>query len=223
MNVLSGIATYFKEGGPFMYLILASGVVVAAIVVERMIVIGAAATFNGRRMAEDLVQRIGRNDLAGARKIAASSSSPVARVALAVLDSAGDEASAQSAADDAATLAMPSLVRRLAHLNMLANIATLLGLLGTIFGLTVAFSAVGAAEPSQRSAFLAAGIAQALNTTAFGLMVAVPTLVLHGWLVSMVEGIADQVDEMGIRLGQALARGANVHPIQGARTFEAGR
>jgi len=99
---------------------------------------------------------------------------------------------------------MPPLTRRLAHLNVLANIATLVGLLGTISGLITAFAAVGAADPSQRSAFLASGISMALNATAFGLLVAIPTLVTQGFLVGIVEGIAEQVEESGIRVVRAL-------------------
>jgi biopolymer transport protein ExbB/TolQ len=91
---------------------------------------------------------------------------------------------------------------------MLANAATLLGLLGTIFGLTTAFAAVDAADPSQRSAFLAAGISQALNTTAFGLIVAVPALLVHGFLVSKVEGIVDSVDALSVRLISLLTGGS---------------
>ncbi len=226
MNILTDFAAFFKGGGPALYLILANLVIIVAIVVERLIVIGRAAGISGKRMADDLAQRVSRGDIAGARRIAADANTPVARVALAVLDSAGDEASVRTAAEDSAALVMPAMTRGLAHLNMLANVATLLGLLGTIFGLTTAFAAVGAAEPAQRSAFLAAGIAEALNATAFGLIVAVPTLVVHGFLVGLVEGVADQVDEMGIRLGQAMTRAAagpalstpaGVHPIQGAR------
>jgi biopolymer transport protein ExbB/TolQ len=89
---------------------------------------------------------------------------------------------------------------------MLANVSTLLGLLGTIFGLITAFSAVDAADPSQRSAFLARGISEALNTTAFGLIVAVPTLLLHGFLVSKVEAVVEAVDQATVRVIDALSR-----------------
>jgi len=99
---------------------------------------------------------------------------------------------------------LPALSRRLPYLSMLANVATLLGLLGTIFGLTTAFAAVGAADPSQRSAFLAAGISQALNTTAFGLMVAVPAMIAHSFLVGRVEGIVEQIDEVSVKLVRAM-------------------
>lgn len=223
MNQLSAIATFYRDGGMFMHAILAMGVIILAIVVERSIVIGRAAALNSRKFTDDLLQSVGRNDLNAARQLANRFHTPVAKVAQAMLQvGAADEAALQAAADDAATLALPQLVRRLPHLGVLANSATLLGLLGTIFGLMTAFSGVGVADPSQRSAFLAAGISEALNTTAFGLIVAVPTLLLQGWLSGRVEAIAEHADEIGIRLSRALShahvgRGAaQVTPIQGS-------
>jgi biopolymer transport protein ExbB/TolQ len=213
MNPFSAAATFFKDGGAFMYPILGIGVVIAAIVVERTIVLIRASAGNSRRLTDDLVRAAARGDLVTARNIATSSTAPVARVAQAMLMvGAADEAALQSAADDAATLVLPSLSRRLANLSVLANSATLLGLLGTIFGLMTAFSGVGAADPSQRSAFLAAGISQALNTTAFGLIIAVPTLVFQGLLVGRVEGIVARVEETSILLSQALSRAAAARP-----------
>jgi biopolymer transport protein ExbB/TolQ len=207
MNVLSVVASFFKEGGPFMFIILGMAVVITAIIAERMFVVGRAAAVNSRKMVDDVVRAAKRGDLAKAKTISTKSRAPVARIARAILEAGeGDGEKLQAAGDDAAAMALPPLTRRLQFLSTLANAATLLGLLGTIFGLTTAFSAVGAADPAQRSAFLAAGISQALNTTAFGLIVAVPTLLVHGWLVGLVEGIAEQVDEMCIRLSQAMAR-----------------
>lgn len=217
MNELSAVASFFKEGGGFMYAILGTGVVIIAIVAERLLVVGRAAAINSRRLTDDLVRCIGRGDLNGARNLSIRSNAPVARVAQTILQiGPADEGTLQSAADDAATLALPPLAKRLAHLSTLANVATLLGLLGTIFGLTQAFAAVGAADPAQRSAFLAAGIAQALNTTAFGLIIAVPTLLVHGYLTGLVESVAEQIDEVGIRLTRALVAmhgSAHVTPI----------
>ncbi len=212
MNALSMVATFFKEGGPVMYFMVAIGVVVIAIAAERFIVIGRAGGLNSRKLVEDLVRYIQRGDLAGARNCSRMSGAPAARVAEGMLLVAGaDEARLHAAADDAATLALAPLSRRLPHLNVMANVATLLGLLGTISGLITAFSAVGAADPSQRAAFMAAGISTALNATAFGLMIAIPTLLLQGYLTGMVEGIAEQVDEMSIRLSQALTQRAMAH------------
>jgi biopolymer transport protein ExbB/TolQ len=209
MNELAGLASFFKEGGLVMYGILSIGVVAAAIALERFLVITTAAALNGKKLTNDVIAQINRGDLNAARNVSKKSNAAAAQVVQAVLAVPElDESKLQSAADDAAALAMPPLTRRLAHLNVLANIATLVGLLGTIVGLITAFAAVGAADPSQRSAFLAGGISMALNATAFGLLVAIPTLVTQGFLVGLVEGIAEQVEESGIRVTRALLASA---------------
>ena len=216
MNELAGLGSFFKEGGLVMYAILGIGVVAAAIAVERFIVIVGASRLDGRKLTNDVLNYTHRGDLTSARNVGRMSTAPAAQVIQAVLSVPDlEETRMQSAAEDATALAMPPLTRRLAHLNVLANIATLVGLLGTITGLITAFAAVGAADPSQRSAFLAGGISMALNATAFGLIVAIPTLITQGFLVGLVEGIAEQVEESGIRvtraiLGSAAVRGGQV-------------
>jgi len=228
MNQLSTIATFYKEGGMFMHAVLVIAVVIVAIVLERAIVISRAGSLNGRKLTDDLVRSVGRGDLAGAHGLTARSSAPVARVAQAMLHTeAGDEEALQSAADDAATLCLPDLTRRLPALGVLANSATLIGLLGTITGLITAISGVGVADAAQRSAYLSAGISEALHTTAFGLMVAIPTLMVQGWLNSRVENIAQDADEMSIRLSKALAKagatgaGSNVMALNRPRAASA--
>jgi biopolymer transport protein ExbB/TolQ len=207
MNELSAIATFFKEGGTFMYFMLAAAVVVVAIASERFIVITRAAGLNTKKLTEDMLRSVHAGDFAAARNQARMSNAPAAQAALAILNvNDADVPRMQAAADDAATLSLPPLSRRLPHLNVLANVATLLGLLGTISGLITAFSAVGAADPAQRSAFMAKGISTALNATAFGLVIAIPTLVLQGLLVGMVERVAEQVDETSIRLTNAISQ-----------------
>jgi biopolymer transport protein ExbB len=209
MNELAGLASFFKQGGLVMYGILGIGVAAVGIALERFIVITGAARLNGKKLTNDVLNHVNRGDLNSARNVSRMSNAPAAQVLQAVLSvNDMEESKLQSAADDATALAMPPLTRRLAHLNVLANIATLVGLLGTISGLITAFAAVGAADPSQRSAFLAGGISMALNATAFGLMVAIPTLVTQGFLVGLVEGIAEQVEESGIRLTRALIASA---------------
>jgi len=222
MNVLSAVATFYKQGGIFMHAVLVLAVLIVAIVLERMIVIGRATTLNGRKFTTDLVSSAGRGDMAGARNISRQSNAPLAQVAQAMLDAgaAGEEAM-QSAADDAATLALPELTRRLPYLGVLANSATLIGLLGTITGLITAIAGVGVADAAQRSAYLSAGISEALHTTAVGLVIAIPTLMIQGWLNGRVEGIVQDVDELSIRLTRALAGGArgvaNVTQLAGTR------
>jgi biopolymer transport protein ExbB/TolQ len=205
MEMLSTVAGFFRSGGPFMFVILFTAVLIVAIALERLIVIGRAASLNNGKFVRDVVKHVSRGDLQAANNLCRKVKNPVGRVALAIVSHGQrTEESLNNAADGAAVVVLPGLSRRLPHLSMLANVATLLGLLGTIFGLTTAFSAVGAADPSQRSAFLAAGISQALNTTAFGLMVAVPAMLMHGWLASKVESVVEQVDEVSVKLVRAL-------------------
>jgi biopolymer transport protein ExbB/TolQ len=212
MNALSTIATFYKQGGIFMHAVLVLAIVIAAIVVERMIVIGRAAAVDGRKLTDDLVQRAGRGDLNGARQSAMSSHTPLARVAQEMLQTGfADEETLQTSADDATTMAMPELTRRLTYLGMLANSATLIGLLGTITGLITAISGIGVADAAQRSAHLASGISEALHTTAFGLTVAIPTLLIQGWFSGRVDGIAESIDELSIRLSKAMAKVAAGH------------
>ena len=206
MGVLSNVASFFRDGGPFMFIILGVAVVIAAVVMERMWVIGRASSLRCGKFIRDATQAVYQGNVPLALHTAKQVRTPVGQVAAAVLSARRfTEEDLRAAADASALVALPPLSRRLPYLNMLANSATLLGLLGTIFGLTTAFSAVGAADLSQRSVFLAAGISQALNTTALGLIIAVPTLLLHGFLAAKVDRIAEQVDEAAVALIQALA------------------
>jgi biopolymer transport protein ExbB/TolQ len=208
MSALSQFSTFFQGGGPFMFVILGVAVTILAMSLERFWVIGRASAWNGDKLARDLVARLGKGDVSGALETSRKVTSPAGRVATAILSCpARDEESLMNAADGEAAMTLPALSRRLPQISMLANTATLLGLLGTIFGLTTAFAAVGAADPSQRSAFLAAGISQALNTTAFGLIVAVPGMLLHGFLAGRVERIVEQVDSVAVQLIRVLSRG----------------
>lgn len=208
MDLFSSLSAFFKNGGPFMYVILAIGVVALAIILERFWTLARAGSVDSGKFLRDVESRIAQGDFVGALSLAKQVDGPVARVASSVLsaDMKNDDR-LYNAAESAATLVLPPLSRRLAFLGVLANTATLLGLLGTIFGLTTAFSAVGAADPAQRSAFLAAGISQALNTTSLGLIVAIPTLLAHSFLVGKVETIVEQVEETTARVTQAILRG----------------
>jgi biopolymer transport protein ExbB/TolQ len=213
MNALSQFASFFQGGGPFMYIILGVGVLGFALALERFWTIARASSWNGSKITNDLTERVRKGDLSGAAGIANKIQSPIGQVAHAIVTSgARTEESLLNVADGEAAVALAPLSRRLPHIGLLANTATLLGLLGTIFGLTTAFSAVGAADPSQRSAFLAAGISQALNTTAFGLIIAIPGLLVHGFLAGRLERIGQQVDEVSVKLVRAMLQASGARP-----------
>ncbi len=96
--------------------------------------------------------------------------------------------------------ALPRLEHRPQYLATLANIATLLGLLGTIIGLIAAFTAVAAADPSQKASLLSESISVAMNTTAFGLMSAIPLLMFHALLQTRTNAGVDSFEVAGVAL-----------------------
>jgi len=223
MIPLTAFATFFKAGGPFMYPIFALAVVIVAIAVERWWVIMIKARISSKRLSDRVVPLIHGGRREEAARYCRDSDAPLAQVATAVLErpTRGSnplevEAELFATADTAASVALPPLSKRILYIAMLANAATLLGLLGTVSGLIYSFSAVGQADPAQRSAFLAAGIAEALNCTAFGLIVAVPTLFLHAFFSSQVTSITDDVEATSVKLIHALSgldHGSRVIPI----------
>ncbi len=202
---MSTMLEYYRSGGTVMHFILAVGVVGFAIFFERLYVIVVRSSINGRAFIERIIQLVRAGKIDEAIRLCAQSNAVLPDMGELILRSRSrDEADLQNVSDAAALSVLPRLTRRLHYLPMLANVATLVGLLGTIIGLREAFSAVAAAAAAERSARLAAGIAIALNATGFGLLIAVPLSVAHAFLVSQAEGIIEQVDEFQVRLINAL-------------------
>jgi biopolymer transport protein ExbB len=199
------IIEWYKNGGPIMNFILAVGIAGLAVFLERFYTIVVRNKINGRAFIERVIALVRGGKIDDAIKLCAQSNAALPDMGLLILRSRSrDEADLQSVADAAALAVMPKLTRRLQYLPMLANVATLLGLFGTIYGLREAFASVASASAAERSAKLAAGIAIALNATGFGLLVAIPLSVAHAYLVSQSEGIIEQVDEFSVRLVNAL-------------------
>ena len=95
--------------------------------------------------------------------------------------------------------AMPELEQRTHYLATYANVATLLGLLGTIVGLIQAFTAVASADPAEKADLLSASISVAMNTTAFGLMAAIPLLLIHSYLVTKTARLVGNLENSAIK------------------------
>ena len=108
----------------------------------------------------------------------------------------------QNAVDEGTLEVIPKLQERTNYLSMFANVATLTGLMGTIFGLILAFNAVGGEgiPEADKTRFLAAGISAAMNTTIFGLMVAIPSLIVYTFLTNASTKIIDEMDEHLVKL-----------------------
>ncbi len=202
MMSVSTFINFFQAGGFFMYPILLVLAVATAIVVERIVVIARSGT-NGERLWGQIAAPIQGRRVDEAVRHCTQSRTPLHRVlASGVRGMKGSftREDVQGSVDEAMMQVIPRLEARLSYLPNLANVATLLGLLGTIVGLIQAFTAVSLADPSQKATLLAKGISVAMNTTAFGLIVAVPLMLVYGFLQSRTNRVIDTVEEYSLRL-----------------------
>jgi biopolymer transport protein ExbB/TolQ len=191
----------FTEGGVFMYFILFFMVLAAAIGVERMFYLYARANINSTAFMAQVQKLIMANNIDRAIKLCnAEPHAALPRVVKAGLTRANrTEKEIENAIDEATLEVVPVINKRTAYLAMLANVSTLTGLLGTIFGLIAAFDAVANASPEMKQTLLAAGIAVAMFTTAGGLLAAIPTLVAHSVISTKTNKILDDVDQYGLK------------------------
>lgn len=196
-----GIIGAFQQGGIAMWLIAVALAASVAFMLERVVRLG-QANVDGASFMFEIQKYILANDLDGAIRLCnGAGSAALPRVIKAGLQRASrDQEQIQNAIDAASLEVIPKLERRLPYLALIANVATLLGLLGTISGLIKSFAAVSLADPAQRQAILAAGISEAMNATAFGLVTAILTMVVHSVLSSKASKIIEEVDEYGVKL-----------------------
>jgi biopolymer transport protein ExbB len=146
---------------------------------------------------KQLTPMLKANDLARAENVLQKQSTPLARVlqyGLAKLRVNASRNAVEAAMEEGIMEVMPELEKRTHYLATLANIATLLGLLGTIIGLIQAFTAVASADPAEKADLLSASISVAMNTTAFGLVAAIPLILIHSFLAAKTTRLVDNIE-----------------------------
>lgn len=203
----SAIVEFFSKGGAFMYPIALVFVLGVAIASERYLYLTLSRARN-RRLWQQLVPLLQQGNIRQAAELCHRSRAAIAAIAnygLARLAAARRRDDVDKAMDESLMEVKPRLVKRTHYLTTLANIATLLGLLGTIIGLIDAFTAVAAAHPADRSDLLSASISVAMNTTAFGLIVAVPLLVLHAVIQSKTTELVDSLHMASVKFLSTVA------------------
>jgi biopolymer transport protein ExbB len=206
---MQGFAQFLEQGGPLMYINLITSVVVLAVIIDRLIFFFGKSAVNARAFLEQIRKLVLANNVDRAVKLCSATSAPVAQVARAGLQRVhrGEIAIAQ-AIEEALVDVTPMLKKRIQILWSLANIATLLGLLGTVRGLIMAFAAVGAAKPEERSTLLSNGIAEALNNTAMGLGIAVTCIIAHAVLSAASKKQTSDLEAFSLKLENLLAESA---------------
>ena len=200
-----GLLRAFQEGGVFMYFILIFGIFTVAFIAER-----AKSLFFGWKDApQDFRNQLlgfwTRGDLNGASQYALTAGAgtalgAVASVGLQVRTSGGGEEELQARMDEKLTEEISKIDRRTGFLGMFGNVATLLGLLGTISGMIQSFAAVASANPADRATLLSKGISEAMNCTAFGLLVAIPSLVAYAIYQNRTDKLVASLTESVTRI-----------------------
>jgi biopolymer transport protein ExbB/TolQ len=195
------IVQMFKDGGEFMYPILGAAIFAMAIAFERLFYIVFRANINATAFMAQIQKLVMANNIDRAIKLCnAEPHAALPKVVKAGLTRANrTEKEIENAIEEATLEVGPILNKRTNYLSMLANVATLTGLLGTIMGLVQAFEAVAHASAEMKQTLLAAGISVAMFTTAGGLIVAIPTLVLHSVITTRTNKIMDDVDQYGLK------------------------
>jgi len=203
---MADIKEAFVDGGIWMYAILAISILGFGVTIERFVFIFFRYNINAHAFMAQIQKLVMANNIDRAIKLCnAALAAALPRVIKAGLTRANKgELEIQNAIEEASLEVVPMITRRTATLASLANIATLLGLLGTIIGLIEAFSALETATPDKRQEMLSRGIALAMNTTAFGLIVAIPILFVHMMLMATTKKILDDIDQYSVKLANLL-------------------
>ncbi len=210
MDVIYGIVGFFVSGGIFMYPILLVFAVGAGIAIERYITLG-LITVKNRAMWDRLQPLISKGEFEKAREITSKDDSTISQLLNMGLERQGAvrrRDDVEVVMEEAMMEIIPQLEKRTSYVSLSANIATLLGLLGTIMGLISAFTAVANANPAEKADLLSASISVAMNTTAFGLIVAIPLLVTHTVLAQKTGQIIAALEMASVKTLNAIYKTA---------------
>ena len=201
MEVYS-MVSFFQKGGLFMYPILLVFLAGMAITTERWLQLKRTRSVN-RNMWNVLYPVLAKGEFDKARQMANKDESGMAQMlgmGLARQGAVRRRDDIEIAMEESMMEIIPQLEKRTPYVALLSNIATLLGLLGTIMGLIEAFTAVANANPAEKADLLSASISVAMNTTAFGLMSAIPLLLFHAKLTSTTGQIVDSLEMASVKV-----------------------
>ncbi len=216
MDFFYSIVGFFSSGGLFMYPILLVFAFGVAIAIERYVTL--TMVTNENQAVWDQVQPLLANgEFDEAREMTSKDESTISKVlnmGLSLQGAVRRREDIEIAMEESMMEIVPRLEKRTPYVALASSIATLLGLLGTIMGLIQAFTAVANANPAEKADLLSASISVAMNTTAFGLMVAIPLLITHAILTSKTGDIVDSLE-------MATVKALNVFSRRAKRAVEA--
>jgi biopolymer transport protein ExbB len=201
MDFIYSIVGFFVTGGPFMYPILIVFAVGAAIAIERFVTL-TIVTAKNQSVWSRVQPALMNGDFDQARELTSDDDSTISQLlsmGLARQGAVRRREDIEIAMEESMMEIIPQLEKRTPYVALASSIATLLGLLGTIMGLIQAFTAVANANPAEKADLLSASISVAMNTTAFGLMVAIPLLVTNTVLTAKTGEIVDSLEMASVK------------------------
>jgi biopolymer transport protein ExbB len=201
LDTYNTLIKFLQDGGFFMYpiaLVLAIGI---AISLERWIYLARERARNIKAF-DAFLPLLRTTDMEKMQMYTRESQAPVTRIigcGLDMMTVSKQRADIENSMTEGMLEIIPQLEQRVGYLALLANIATLAGLLGTVLGLIAAFTAVGNANPAEKAQLLSASISVAMNTTAFGLFGAIPLLILHSLLQNKAAAITTSIQMSAVK------------------------
>ena len=196
MDLYATIVGFFQTGGEFMYPIAFVMAIGIAISLERFFYLARQTSVN-RRDYEKILPLLRQQRMREIQELTSKSKSAVCAIVaegIARLSHTRRRQDIEYAMEEQLLEVLPHIERRTPYLATFANVSTLLGLLGTVIGLIGAFTAVASADPAEKAALLSKSISVSMNTTAFGLMVAIPLLLLHSMLQTKTSAIVESLE-----------------------------
>ncbi len=210
MDFFYSIVSFFSSGGAFMFPILLVFAVGFGIAVERYVTLTLVTQKNQAVWAK-VQPLLAEGQFDEARDMTKEDDSTISQVlnmGLSLQGAVRRRDEIEIAMEESMMEIVPRLEKRTPYVALASSIATLLGLLGTIMGLIQAFTAVANANPAEKADLLSASISVAMNTTAFGLMVAIPLLVVHAVLASKTGDIVDSLEMATVKALNVFSRRA---------------
>lgn len=202
MTFFNSLSQAFTTGGVWMWFILGLQIVALAIIFERVVALYIKRKPDQKRGVLGFEKTIRQGELSNVMNTAQATTSPINRTVAAGTEVAmnmGGKDEIQGRMEEVILEETEQIEKRTGFLAMIANVATLAGLLGTITGMIKSFAAVSQANPMEKATLLSNGISEAMNTTAFGLIVAIPTLLIYSVLANRSQVLTDDLNQAALK------------------------
>ena len=208
--MFSQLMLLFQQGGVWMWLILFLQVISLVIIFERLVFLYLKRKVSQRDYASSFVSNIRRGEIkeviqVSERDLERQPLAPAVYSAASIALECGGKEEIQGKMDEALMEEVARLDKRTPFLVMLGNVGTLTGLLGTIVGMIKAFSAVTYANPSEKASLLSSGISEAMNTTAYGLIMAIPALFMYAVLQNRSHSLQEDLSQGALKIFNLLS------------------